>query len=168
MTEGPGRPIMARALILITGSLLLGAAAPEVRAPTKTAAGEYLVTIGGCNDCHTQKWNISPGQVPPTQRLTGNPVGWRGPWGTSYAINLRKLVSGMTEDAWLQHIANMQPKPPMPAFSMKAMSEADLRAVYAYIRSLGPNGDSTPEDLAPGELPRTSYVEAVPQMPKPR
>ena len=47
------------------------------------------------------------------------------------------------------------------------MSEADLKAMYAYIRSLGPAGVAMPVDLPPGEMPTTPYLEAVPVMPKP-
>ena len=59
----------------------------------------------------------------------------------------------------------MQPKPPMPWFNMRAMSVADLKAMYAYIRSLGPAGAATPADLPPGVLPKTAYIEAVPLTP---
>ena len=48
---------------------------------SQIAIGEYLVAIGGCNDCHTVGWTRTPGAVPPAQRLTGNPVGWHGPGG---------------------------------------------------------------------------------------
>ncbi len=131
------------------------------------AVGEYLVAIGGCNDCHTDGWGPAPGAVPPAQRLTGVAIGWHGPWGTSYAINLRLLMQQLSAEQWLQYVATMQPKPPMPLFNMRAMSEADLRAVYAYIRSLGPAGAAAPVDLPPDQKPTIPYIEAVPHPPKP-
>lgn len=157
-----------RIFSLAGAAVLLGGAAertPVVSGASQLAVGEYLVTIGGCNDCHTVGWNQNPGKIPPAQRLTGSHVGWHGPWGTSYAVNLRLLVQGMTADAWVQHIAGMQPKPPMPWYNMRSMSEADLRAMYVYIRSLGPGGEPMPVDLAPGEPPKPPYIEAVPQPP---
>jgi hypothetical protein len=129
--------------------------------------GEYLVAIGGCNDCHTEGWNRAPGEVPTAQRLTGSAVGWHGPWGTSYAINLRLLVSQLTEDQWLAYVAAMQPKPPMPWFNMRAMSPADLTAMYVYIKGLGPPGTPTSVDLPPGQTPKGPYLEAAPVLPKP-
>jgi mono/diheme cytochrome c family protein len=131
------------------------------------ATGEYLVAIGGCNDCHTPGWTRAPGEVPPAQRLTGVPIGWHGPWGTSFATNLRLLVQQFSLEQWLGHIATMQPKPPMPWFNMRAMSEADLKAIYAYIRSLGPAGVAMPADLPPGQMPTEPYFEALPLIPKP-
>jgi hypothetical protein len=131
------------------------------------AVGEYLVAIGGCNDCHTDGWAQKPGQIPLEQQLTGSVVGWHGPWGTSYPVNLRLLVQKLTPEQWVSYIATMQPKPPMPVFNMRAMSEQDLRAIYAYIHSLGAAGEMAPVDLPPGKLPTTPYIEAEPQMPKP-
>ena len=149
-------------------SLPVRAATPlAVTGGDPIAVGEYLVTIGGCNDCHTVGWNQAPGAVPPAQRLTGSPIGWHGPWGTSYAINLRLLMQQLSEEQWLRYVATMQPKPPMPWYNMRAMSEADLKAMYAYIHSLGPAGAPMPVDLPPGRLPTAPYIEAPPQAPKP-
>src|ERR1700743_233705 len=96
------------ALCLAGLALILGGAAPPaefVSAQSQRAAGEYLVAIAGCNDCHTVGWNEAPGKVPPEQRLTGSPVGWHGPWGTSYAVNLRLLMQRLTPDAWVKYVA---------------------------------------------------------------
>jgi len=76
------------------------------------ARGEYLVTIMGCNDCHTP-WTMGPDGPGPdyTRRLSGHPekmqmpaapaapapwmgamaatmTAWAGPWGVSYTANL--------------------------------------------------------------------------------
>lgn len=149
-------------------ALLLGAAGPEqpsVNGQSPVTIGEYLVTIGGCNDCHTDGWNRNPGEVPVAQRLTGSSVGWTGPWGTSYPTNLRLLVQQMTADRWVQYVATMQSRPPMPWFNVRSMSESDLRAMYAYIRSLGPAGEPAPAALPPGQKPNTPAIDAVPQPP---
>ena len=76
--------------------------------------GKYLVTVGGCDDCHTPKIYTPNGPVPDTtRRLAGFIAGtklpaldtkfvtpgnwvatesnfsaWVGPWGISYAANL--------------------------------------------------------------------------------
>ena len=78
------------------------------------ARGQYLVTTGGCDDCHSPKIYTANGPVPDTtRRLSGSPQGlalptldekfvtpgnwvttesnfsaWVGPWGISYAANL--------------------------------------------------------------------------------
>ncbi|HXL55578.1 MAG TPA: hypothetical protein VN958_04925 [Chitinophagaceae bacterium] len=82
--------------------------------------GEHLITIGGCNDCHTPKkmgphgpvndsslmLSGHPAKMPPppvdrkmaeskgiasTQTLTA----WVGPWGISYAANLTSDSTGI-------------------------------------------------------------------------
>src|SRR5437016_2818648 len=50
------------------------------------ARGKYLVTIGGCNDCHTAGYAMTNGKVPEKDWLAGDRLGWRGPWGTACAV----------------------------------------------------------------------------------
>ena len=161
--------VLLRVLGLAGTALLVGAAGPDLPSVTgqsPVAVGEYLVAIGGCNDCHTDGWMMNPGKVPAAQRLTGSHVGWNGPWGTSYPTNLRLLVQKMSADAWVLHAHTMQPRPPMPWYNMRSMSEPDLKAMYVYIRSLGPAGEPAPEALAPGTKPATPYIRAEPVPPE--
>ena len=51
--------------------------------------GKYLVSISACDDCHTPNYGLSGGKVPEKDWLTGDSLGWQGPWGTTYAPNLR-------------------------------------------------------------------------------
>jgi hypothetical protein len=44
----------------------------------------------------------------------------------------------------------MEPRPPMPWFNVRAMSDADLKAIYAYTRSLGAAGTPAPAYVPPG------------------
>jgi mono/diheme cytochrome c family protein len=79
------------------------------------ARGKYLVTLGGCHDCHTPKLMTEKGPALDTKRLlsgfpssekvpavpagiigpnswgglfTNDLTGWAGPWGISFASNL--------------------------------------------------------------------------------
>lgn len=45
--------------------------------------GRYLVKTSGCNDCHTAGYAESGGNVPEKEWLSGNQLGWCGPWGTT-------------------------------------------------------------------------------------
>lgn len=130
------------------------------------ARGRYLVSITGCNDCHTHGYPQRGGQVPTAEWLTGSPVGFQGPWGVSYAANLRLTVQGLTEDQWLA-FARAERRPPMPWFSLRDMSDADLRSVYRFIRSLGAAGERAPQAVAPGGVVRTPYIPFMPQDPPP-
>jgi mono/diheme cytochrome c family protein len=125
--------------------------------------GRYLVTIGGCNDCHTAGYLQQGGTTPESQWLTGSPVGYQGPWGTTYASNLRLVAGRMTEAEWVAH-ARKERLPPMPWFNVKVMSDTDLKAVYAFIRSLGETGAPAPAYVAPGGKVATPYYVFVPQV----
>jgi mono/diheme cytochrome c family protein len=125
--------------------------------------GRYLVTISGCNDCHTPGYLEQGGKTPAGQWLMGSPVGYQGPWGTTYASNLRLVMSRMTEAQWLVH-ARQERMPPMPWFNLEAMTDADLKAVYAFVRSLGAPGVPAPAYVAPGGKVTTPYYVFVPQV----
>ena len=122
------------------------------------ARGRYLVQIAGCNDCHTDGYMALNGEVPEAQWLTGSALGWNGPWGTTYAINLRLWMQGFSQTQWLQYARSAQSRPPMPWFALREMSDADLVGIYAYIRQLGPAGTPAPAYLPPGEQPPPPFV----------
>jgi mono/diheme cytochrome c family protein len=120
--------------------------------------GRYLVQIGGCNDCHTPAYPEKGGKVPEAQWLIGDALGWHGPWGTTYATNLRLYMQGLTEDQWVKTAKNLKARPPMPWFNVREMTTGDLRAMYRYIRHLGPAGKPAPAYLPPDKTPPQPYV----------
>jgi mono/diheme cytochrome c family protein len=152
----------------VAGLLLtLGSAAAtfadEADDAARVARGKYVVTIGGCNDCHTPGYGEKNGAVPESEWLIGTALGYQGPWGTSYAANLRLVVQSRTEAEWLVH-ARRKRLPPMPWFNMRAMSDEDLGAIYAFIKSLGAPGEAAPDYVAPGGKVTTPYVIFVPRV----
>lgn len=114
-TSRPG----AAALVTVAATTLLGFhptpshADETTAAPDRLARGKYLVTVAGCNDCHTP---LKPGPNGPerdmTRMLSGHPeslvmpaspvlpagpweataastfTAWSGPWGVSFTANL--------------------------------------------------------------------------------
>ena len=85
--------------------------APEV---TLVERGRYLVTITGCNDCHTAGYAQSEGNVPEEQWLTGDRLGFRGPWGTTYPPNLRLYMQDLTEEQWVARARELGRVPRCP------------------------------------------------------
>lgn len=151
------------ALCFATGIVTQAAAGPAVDKGT-LARGKYLVATSGCNDCHTAGYPESGGKLPEAEWLTGNAVGFSGPWGTTYPANLRLTAQSMSLDGWIAR-ARSEMRPPMPWFSLRDMSNADLGAMYHYIRSLGARGPVAPAYVPPGQRVATPYIEFVPKNP---
>lgn len=124
--------------------------------------GRYLIQTAGCNDCHTAGYMQNDGQVAEADWLTGDATGWQGPWGTTYAANLRVLFQQMDEKTWLVR-ARQPMRPPMPSPSLRAMSDADLKAIYRYVRSLGGKGQPVPAYVPPGGVVSTPYLDLTPK-----
>lgn len=131
----------------------------EAGLPADVARGRYLVQIAGCNDCHTPGYAVSGGKVEEKLWLTGDQLGWRGPWGTTYPPNLRLVAQGMTADQFMSHARSDRRRPPMPWFNVRDMTDADVKAIYAYLKHLGPGGTPAPSYLPPGTTPAGPFVE---------
>jgi mono/diheme cytochrome c family protein len=167
-----------RIRLLVSSALLVATvvALPEVAQsppslvkldPQQVERGKYLVKITGCNDCHTPRYAGAGGQVPEAQWLVGDKLGWRGPWGTTYPINLRLYMQDISEDRWVHLAKTRRTRPPMPWFALRDMTEHDLRAIYQFIRSLGPAGEVAPAYVPPEKVPQPPYVQfPVPSQPE--
>jgi len=139
---------------------------PAVHAASDIEAGRYIVMLGGCNDCHTPGFAQTGGAEPAeADWLMGDAVGFAGPWGVSYPANLRLSFEAMTEDDFVELARKGEGRPPMPWPSLKAMSESDLRAVYRYVKSLGPKGVQAPAPVAPGAEATTPVIHFMPVGP---
>ncbi len=133
---------------------------PFVSASNPVAAGEYLTIVAGCQDCHTAGWVEKKGNVPKEDQMAGNPVGFYGEWGTSYAKNLRQVADRQPEDHWVQVMRTGdggEGKLPMPWHDAAKFSDKDLRAMYQYVKSLGPKPVRLPRGTKPGVKPTTGY-----------
>ena len=126
--------------------------------------GRYLVQITGCNDCHTAGYAESGGKVEESEWLTGDRLGWRGPWGTTYPANLRLTVKDMSADQFVI-LARSPLRPPMPWFNLRDMKDSDVKAIYAYLKHLGPAGTSAPAYVPPDKAPAGPFVK-FPDPPK--
>ena len=148
-------------------TLLAAATLPAFAEPSAAdlGRGRYVLQIGGCNDCHTPGYATSGGNVPEAQWVTGDALGWQGPWGTTYPANLRLYMQGLSEDEWVKKAKALVTRPPMPWFALRDMSSDDLRALYRYVRHLGPAGEPAPAYVPPGKAALTPVV-LFPAAPK--
>ena len=147
--------LFAAAALALAGSSALA----QKKADPLVERGRYVVRTSGCNDCHTPGYPDSGGKTPEAQWLTGEVLGWRGPWGTTYASNLRLYFAGMSEADWMKRARALPARPPMPWFSLRDMSDRDLRALYRYVRHLGPAGKPAPAYLPPDKAPSQPFVQ---------
>ncbi len=127
--------------------------------------GRYIAKIAGCNDCHTAGYALSGGKVPEAEWLKGDSLGWSGPWGTTFPVNLRLFMAKLTEDEWVKFARTAQLRPPMPWFALRDMSDADRRSLYRFVKSLGVPGEPAPAYLPPGQAPKGPVVQ-FPAAPK--
>ena len=153
---------LASAITLTIAPQTLSAAETKAAvpaAPSKSLQrGKYLVMIAGCNDCHTPGYLMAHGKVPEADWLTGDSFGWRGPWGTTYPVNLRTYMQTMTEEEWLKRASTLEARPPMPWYVLRQMTKDDLRAIYRYTRSLGAGGKPAPAFVPPDKEPPPPYA----------
>lgn len=137
----------------------------------KLARGEYLATTMGCNDCHTPGTLFGGPDF--ARRLAGSEVGWKGPWGISFARNLTPdLETGIgywSEDELVNALRtglknDGKPMlPPMPWPNCTRLTDEDIHALAGYLLSLPPVKHKVPDALPPGG----SYSGPVIEMPAP-
>ena len=83
-----------------------------------------------------------------------------GPWGISYAMNLtpdqNTGIGIWTEDMFLsalktgRHMGVSRPiLPPMPWTAFRNLSDEDLKAIFAYLRSIPPVHNRIPDPVPP-------------------
>jgi mono/diheme cytochrome c family protein len=162
------RRILCFAVLSAVSAAAGAADAPKVQAATSKdfSRGKYIAAIAGCNDCHTPGYAMSGGKIAEKDWLVGDQLGWRGGWGTTYAVNLRLYMQKISEAQWVQRAQSIETRPPMPWFTLRAMTDADLRALYRFIRHLGPAGSEAPAYVPPDKEPKPPYVQFPGPPPK--
>lgn len=160
-----GAAIAVAAVLGVTALASSGSAEPAANQAALIARGRYLSVVGGCSDCHTEGWFESDGQIAEKDWLEGSSLGWHGPWGTTYPVNLRLLVSRLTLPQWLTLVSTGKFRPPMPWWALHTMTRRDRIALYEFIRHLGPAGKEAPAYLPPGVNPPAPAV-LFPMPPK--
>ena len=115
-------------------------AAPDISDPVKR--GAYLVTMAGCRDCHTP---MDKGAPLPNMDMAGGQI-FEGPWGNVATSNLTPDPSGIPyydEILFLQAMRTgyVRARPLnqiMPWRNYGGMTDDDLKAIFAYLKTLKP------------------------------
>jgi cytochrome c553 len=166
------------AAALVTATMLSsGDMAAQQANNAQVERGRYLVTITGCHDCHSPK--IEGMRPDLTRSLSGRPAttplpsatkgevhasldltAWQGPWGFSVASNLTPdAATGLgTKYTEASFIATMRTGkkpngtailPPMPSEVYQNMTDDDLRAIFAYLKTVKPIRNAVYAGLTP-------------------
>ena len=196
------KTILMMGIAVLTGGLVLvactnietvesktGHASTAVDSVAQVKRGEYLVSIVGCDDCHSPKKMGAHGpEVIPELRLSGYPAnrpvqkvdsnvikqGWAlmgsdltsavGPWGMSFAANITSDATGIgnwQEENFLRAMKQGKFKglegsrdllPPMPWFIYKNMTDEDVKAIFAYLKTVKPVDNIVPRPVQLSEL----------------
>lgn len=182
---------LAVAALLVTAVVVATLITPTLAldrdpASERVERGKYLVTVGGCHDCHTP-WKLGDKGPEPdmTRMLSGHPQGFpmppaplaqdspwigamaatntafAGPWGVSFTANLTPDedtgIGAWNEEIFMntlrtgRHWGQGRPiLPPMPWFNYGKMTDEDLKAVFAYLRTMPPVKNNVPMPIPPG------------------
>jgi len=107
--------------------------------------GWYLVRIAHCNDCHTP--NNKDG-TPRTEMMFGGGQRMTSPWGDIVTPNITSHPSGIAhydEAMFIKTIRTghasggvRQLNPLMPYLYFRNMTDDDLKAIFAYLRTVTP------------------------------
>jgi len=154
----------------------------QTAADSQVERGKYLVGITGCHDCHSPK--ITGMKPDPDRILSGRPqstkvpssalgevhasedlTAWTGGWGQSVASNLTpdpatglgmryteaKFVQTMRTGKKPEGVAIM---PPMPVDVYVNMKDDDLKAIFAYLKTIKPIRNAVRAGLTPPAAPK--------------
>jgi cytochrome c553 len=163
--------------------------APVQQAPTTVERGKFLVSLGGCNDCHTPLKMGANGPEPDmTRMLSGHPsampmppapalppgpwmvvaaatlTAWSGPWGVSFTANLtpdeETGIGAWDEKMFMEamrtgkHLGGGRDiLPPMPWQAIGHLGDDDLKAIFAYLKSIPPVKNQVPDPVPPAGAP---------------
>lgn len=152
-------------------------AAPDVgfAQATQINRGQYLVTLGGCNDCHTPGYFF--GKPDMARFLGGSEVGFEIPGlGVFHGPNLTPdpetgLGTWSTEQIATAITRGKRPDgrelaPIMPWHAFANLTAQDVRAIAIYLKSLPPVKNKVPGPFGPNEQPTSFVMKIVPPQAK--
>ena len=141
------------------------AASPQV------ARGKYLVTIAGCNDCHTPGYFL--GKPDMTRYLGGSDVGFEipgrgvfigrnitpdketgiGKWTKKQIVTA--LQTGTTPSGYILD-------PIMPWHAFAHFTKRDVYAIASYLKTIKPVHHEVPGPFGPGQKVPTFFMRILP------
>jgi mono/diheme cytochrome c family protein len=133
--------------------------------------GKYLVTLGGCVDCHTPGYFF--GKPDMTRMLGGSEVGFEIPGlGVFHGPNLTPdNATGLGAWSEKEIVTAIQTgkrpdgrelAPIMPWRAFAELKRDDAQAIAAFLKSLPPVNNKVPGPFGPSEAPSAFVMKIVP------
>lgn len=137
----------------------------------QTERGEYLVTIGGCNDCHTPGYFF--GKPDRSRFLGGSDVGFEIPGagvfvGRNITPDKQSGIGGWTQEQIVKAIQTGERPdgrilaPIMPWHAFAHLTADDAMAIAAFLQSVKPVSHQVPGPFKPGEKVSTFVFRIMP------
>ena len=159
------------ACLMLFGATTLALQSLPARADdAEIARGKYLVTISGCNDCHTPGYFF--GKPDMARFLGGSDVGFEIPGlGVFVGPNLTPDETGLGDWSEEQIVAALQTgvrpdgrhlAPIMPWHAFANFTTEDVAAIAAFLKSLPPVSNKVPDPVGPGQTVSTFMFRILP------
>ena len=157
--------------LALTASAIALSAFATMADESQTTRGRYLVTVGGCNDCHTPGYFF--GKPDMSRFLGGSDVGFEIPGqgvfvGSNITPDKRTGIGNWTREQIVKAIqAGERPDgrtlaPIMPWHAFATFTADDAMAIAAFLQSLNPVSNQIPGPFKPGEKVSTFMFRIVP------
>ncbi len=167
----PQAAVRIFALLAIAGSMLAGFSDVSQAQTAQVKRGEYLVTLGGCNDCHTPGYFF--GKPDKTRFLGGSEVGFEIPGlGVFHGPNLTPdqdtgLGAWSPDEIVAAITGGQRPDgrilaPVMPWHAFAKLTREDAYAIAAFLKSLPPVKNKVPGPFGPHEASTSFVLKIVP------
>ena len=157
--------------ILLAVPFVAGLAVPAMAQDSKIDRGKYLVTFGGCNDCHTPGYFF--GKPDMNKYLGGSEVTFEIPGlgafaGRNITPDKETGIGNWTPEQIVTAI--QQGKRPdgrtlapiMPYHAFTYLSKDDALAIAAYLQTIPPVKNAVAGPFAPGDKSSTFMMRILP------
>jgi mono/diheme cytochrome c family protein len=163
-TQAPDQSVVERGKYLVAFGGCHDCHTPKIPGPGGMPAVDTAKLLAGhLENAPVPSWSPQDLQQKHVMAATNESfTAWAGPWGVSFAINLTPDkdtgIGEWSEEQFIRmaRTGKHQGQPngraillPMPWFDMKDLTDADLKAIWAYLRSLPPIKNKIPLPLSP-------------------
>ena len=157
--------------LMVAVAMLTMSARDGFAQDTQIRRGQYLVTLGGCNDCHTPGYFF--GKPDMARMLGGSEVGFEIPGlGIFHGPNLTPdqetgLGKWSADEITAAITKGQRPDgrvlaPIMPWHAFANLTGQDVRAIVAFLKNLPPVNNKVPGPFGPSEKPTSFVMKIVP------